>query len=53
MIIEGLVHVNVHGHLDRGSLHVCHDVSVARIGFQHKPVQREAPRGRPVRMAIV
>jgi hypothetical protein len=30
---------------------VCHDVSVARIGFQHKPVQREAPR--TVRTAIV
>ena len=31
-------------------IHVCHDVSVARIGFQHKPVQREAPR--TVRTAI-
>jgi hypothetical protein len=40
-----------HAYLDRGSLHVCHGVSAARIGFQHKAVQREAPR--TLRMAIV
>jgi hypothetical protein len=49
--IEGLVHVHVHAYLDRGSVHVCHDVSAGRIGFQHEPVQREAPR--TLRMAIV
>jgi hypothetical protein len=36
--VEGLVHVHVLVDLDRGSVHVCHDVSVASIGFQHKAV---------------
>jgi hypothetical protein len=36
--VEGLVRVHVHVDLDRGSVHVCHDVSVASIGFQHKAV---------------
>jgi hypothetical protein len=36
--VEGLVHVHVLVDLDRGSVHVCHDVSVASIGFQHNAV---------------
>lgn len=51
--IEGLVHAQGHVHLDRGSVHVCHNVSVARIGFQHKATRKHAPRERTVRMAIV